>query len=67
MMNNLSEPECPSSSKVALEYQMLSSWAFILTKDVVAVLGILGNIATAVILMQRHMRNTFNKLLVDVH
>ena len=63
-MDNLTEPECPTSSKVALEYRINSSWAFLLSKDVVAVLGILGNGATAVILMQRHMRNTFNKLLV---
>ena len=61
MMNNLTEPECPSSSKIALEYQNASAFH---VKDIVAVLGILGNIATAVILMQRHMRNTFNKLLV---
>ena len=62
-MNNITEPECPSSSKIALEYQMNSLWDFHV-KDIVAVLGILGNITTAVILMQRHMRNTFNKLLV---
>ena len=63
MMNNVTEPKCPSSSKIALEYQINPSMAFHV-KDIVAVLGIMGNIATAVILMQRHMRNTFNKLLV---
>ena len=63
-MDNLTQPECPSSSKVALEYQMMSSWVYILTKDMVSVLGILGNVATAVILMQWRMRNSFNDLLV---
>ena len=63
-MDNLTQPECPSSSKIALEYQMMSSWVYILTKDMVSVLGILGNVATAVILMQRRMRNSFNDLLV---
>ena len=64
VMDNLTQPDCPSSSKVALEYQMMSSWAYVLTKDMVAVLGILGNVSTAVILLQRRMRNSFNDLLV---
>ena len=66
---NFTDAECPSSAKVALEFLYLNSscsffTAFLLSIDSVAVLGILGNIATAVILMQRHMRNKFNQLLV---
>ena len=66
---NLTDAECPSSAKVALEFLYLNSsctffTAFLLSIDSVAVLGILGNIATAVILLQRHMRNKFNRLLV---
>ena len=66
---NFTNSECPSSAKVAPEFLYLNSscaffTAWLLSISSVGVLGILGNITTAVILMQRHMRNKFNRLLV---
>ena len=37
-----------------------------LVKDVVSVLGIVGNIILIAVRMQSHLRNTFNKLLVTL-
>ena len=39
-------------------------WIAFFTRDVVIVLGIMGNILISTILVQKHMRRTFNKLLV---
>ena len=46
-----------------LEDYELAGWVS-LVKDVVSVLGIVGNIILSGVRMQSHLRNTFNKLLV---
>ena len=55
---------CPGQSKAEEEYELLTSWVDLFTRDTIAVLGIFGNIIIIMICVQRHMRNTFNKLLV---
>ena len=54
--------EC--NSPVRKEHEALASWVDLFTRDVIAILGILGNIVLIKIRMQKHLRNTFNKLLI---
>ena len=49
----------------SLEDYELAGWVC-LVKDVVSVLGIVGNIILIAVRMQSHLRNTFNKLLVTL-
>lgn len=61
-MNNTTQ--CASGLRhTALEDHELDSW-IPLVKDVVSVLGIVGNIILSIVRMQSHLRNGFNKLLV---
>ena len=61
-MNNTTQ--CDSGLwHIALEDHEFDSW-IPLVKDVVSVLGIVGNIIFSVVRMQSHLRNGFNKLLV---
>ena len=54
----------PGPSKAEEEYGQLTSWVDLFTRDTVAFMGIIGNVMIILVRMQRHMRNTFNKLLV---
>ena len=47
-----------------MEYEELSPWVDFLTRDVTAVLGIIGNAIIIMVRMHMRLRNTFNKLLV---
>ena len=59
---NGTSSEC--NSPVRREHEALASWVDLFTRDVIAILGILGNIVLIKIRMQKHLRNTFNKLLI---
>ena len=63
--NNITN-ECGSSMRVEYEegVWVYTAWLDLFTRDMISVLGILGNAIIIMILMQRHLRNTFNKLLV---
>ena len=64
-MANLNGSACNNSAGGHEEdLQHLTFWIDLFTRDIVAGLGIIGNILISVILVQKHMRNTFNKLLV---
>ena len=78
LTKNVTDLECGSSVTVEyeewsswidprgfiLEYEEWSTWFDILTRDIIAVLGILANAIIIMILNQGHENNTFNKLLV---
>ena len=67
-MSNLSGSEYNNSSvdEDHLQHQTFWFWIDLFTRDFVTGLGIVGNILISVILAQRHMCNTFNKLLVSL-
>ena len=46
------------------EHETLACWVDLFTRDMIAILGIFGNIILIMIRMQKRLRNTFNKLLV---
>ena len=60
--SNMTESNCSEAQKN--EDLWGNFWIALFTRDVVIVLGIMGNILISTILMQKHMRRTFNKLLV---
>ena len=59
---NATDSEC--QSHVWKEYEVLLDWVDLFTRDTISVLGICGNIVLIIVRMQRHLRNTFSKLLV---
>ena len=60
-MNNTTV--CDSVGRVLEDYEM-ESWIPLL-KDIVAVLGIAGNVVLSVVRLQGHLRNrAFNRLLI---
>ena len=63
-MANLNRSECNNATEYGEDLQHQTFWIDLFTRDIMAGLGIIGNILILVILVQRHMRNTFNKLLV---
>ena len=61
-MRNMNESSCNNTPN---EKEELSSFLIdLFTRDVTAILGTLGNIFIIMVLLQRHMVNTFNKLRV---
>ena len=60
---NDTNTQCANISKALEDYEFAPWWTTLI-KDAVSVLGIVGNIILSGVRMQRHLRNTFNKLLV---
>ena len=60
--NNATDHEC--GNLVRVEYSELASWIDFLTRDVIAILGIFGNVIIIIVRLQMRLRNTFNRLLV---
>ena len=63
-MAHLNRSECKNATEDGEDLQHQTFWIDLFTRDNMAGLGIIGNILILVILVQKHMRNTFNKLLV---
>ena len=59
-MTNVSE--CSNSTSNGDDFPSTKFWINVFTRDVIALLGIIGNIMILVILRQKQICNTFNKL-----
>ena len=62
LVNNATGVKCGSPARI--EYEELASWVDFFTSDMVAFLGIFGNVIIITIRLQMRLRNTFNRLLV---
>ena len=60
-MSIVNESACPNST---IDGDTTTFWIDLFTRDVIASLGIIGNILISVVLAQKRMRSTFNKLRV---
>ena len=66
IMANVDECSDSSSNGAGDGFPSTKFWIGLFTRDVIALLGIIGNIMILVILRQKDIRNTFNKLRVSL-
>ena len=62
-MSNVSKSACTNSTS---DGGPSTFWIDLFTRDIITCLGIIGNILILVVLVQKCMRNTFNKLQVSL-